>query len=185
MLPRVHVNLLLCCYNFFLNLGKRRVCVCLTVTHAVWLEISFRRILNEMHIIVSTQAPMFGALRCERAVLLSSDNSTMGGYDFRKKKKTSQLDEAVFYSRTYEPVKTDVRLNLLDTGSVQSTDGFPTCLPQSQFSFPPSAATPLLSLCPLMHLDHCWGLCMLKWFSYIIRNHGGDKALTFPVFILI
>lgn len=39
-----------------------------------------------------------------------------------------------------------------------------------------------LFLCPLMHLDHCWGLCMLKWFSYVIRSHRGNKALTFPYF---
>lgn len=43
---------------------------------------------------------------------------------------------------------------------------------------------PSFSLCPLMCLDHCWGLCMLKWFSYVIRNHRGNKALTFPCFHL-
>lgn len=59
-------------------------------------------------------------------------------------KKNSHLYEAAFYSRTYEPVKTDVQLNLLDTGSVQSTDGFTTCLPQSQF-FPPLHLLPPLA----------------------------------------
>lgn len=44
---------------------------------------------------------------------------------------------------------------------------------------------PSPSSCPLMHLDQCWGLCILKWFSYVIRSHRGNKALTFSLFSFV
>lgn len=153
-------NFLLFSYDLttirFLHLGKLRQIVCLFA----WLTLSdLRRIWHNVHFIVRTVVLVPDVLRYKRYVLcvFLVIDATWGSSDLIENPQLEAVAQALLYLRKHES-----RCPAKFVGSVSQSRAPMDSLHASLSLIFPSLhllfCYPSLSLCPLMHLDHCWGL---------------------------